>query len=307
MSGEESLTEEGELFAVDGAPDDVLDGDADSADSVEASRRHPKESSFRERNVSLLPDSWRVQLPTFDGPLDLLLHLIKLNELEIQDIPVALVCDQFHAYLQLMEELDLDIAAEFIYEAALLIQLKSRLLLPKPKSDEDEPEEDPREVLVQRLLEYQRLKEAAQELAEVERLRLGMWTRDAEPPKVSDDQEEAMDLGDLSLFDLMKALKTVLDRYDREHPPPMHLRGESYSVRDQVHRLLQRLDPGRPLDLLDDLRSLSCRSEAVAAFLAVLELTKLSLLRLHQTESGELLLYRTTRETDAAELATIQG
>ena len=105
--------------------------------------------------VRLLPESWRVQLPVFEGPLDLLLHLVRINEVDIKDIPVAKICDQFHEYLRLMEELDLDIAAEYIYEAALLIQLKSKLLLPRPKrADGTEIEEDPRQELVTRLLEY---------------------------------------------------------------------------------------------------------------------------------------------------------
>ena len=254
-----------------------------------------------------LPESWKVHLPVFEGPLDLLLHLIKVNEVDVYDIPVALICDQFHAYLSLMEELNLDVAGEFIYEAALLIQLKSRLLLPKPKVEEGEGEEDPRDFLVQRLLEYQRLKEAAQELGEVDRLRLGIWTRQADLPNLGSDPEEEVDLGDLSLFDLMAAFKRVLVRYDKEHPPAMHLRGESFSVRDQFNRLLGVLDPGRPYDLLDDLRLLTCRAEAIAAFLAILELAKLNLLRVHQTENGEIILYRTTREIQDDELEMIQG
>ncbi|MGH9363343.1 MAG: segregation/condensation protein A, partial [Thermoanaerobaculia bacterium] len=80
----------------------------------------------------LLPETWRVQLPVFEGPLDLLLHLIKLNRVEVTDIPVATICDQFHEYLRLMEELNLDIAGEYVYEASLLIHLKSKLLLPRP-------------------------------------------------------------------------------------------------------------------------------------------------------------------------------
>ena len=97
--------------------------------------------------TSALPESWRVDLPVFQGPLDLLLHLIKVNEVDIGDIPVALICDQFHEYLHLMEELNLDVAGEYIYEAAMLIHLKSKLLLPRP-GDEDESGEDPREELV---------------------------------------------------------------------------------------------------------------------------------------------------------------
>jgi len=263
---------------------------------------------------SLLPESWRIHLPVFEGPLDLLLHLIKINRVEISDIPVAVICDQFHAYLSLMEELNLDVAGEYIYEAALLIHLKSKLLLPRPTDADGEPieGEDPRQELVERLLEYRRLKEVAQSFAEVDRLRLGIFTRKPERQPAWKTEPEApegadLDLGEVSLFDLLGALRSVLGRYDREHPPPLQLSLESYSVRGQLDRLLALLDPLRPFDMLDDLRHLSCRSEAIAAFLAVLELARLSLVRLHQTGSGELLLYRTTRELDAADLEAIQG
>ena len=146
----------------------------------------------------LLPASWRVQLPVFEGPLDLLLHLIRINKVEITDIPVAVVCDQFHEYLRLMEELDLDIAAEFIYEAAVLIQIKSKLLLPQAGRGADEPGEDPRHELVSRLLEYRRLKEAAQALAEVDRVRQGVWTRKPAPWK-PEGVEEDVEVRDLDL------------------------------------------------------------------------------------------------------------
>jgi segregation and condensation protein A len=253
----------------------------------------------------LLPEDWRVQLPVFEGPLDLLLHLIRINQVDIIDIPVATICDQFHEYLRLMEELDLDIAAEYIYEAALLIQLKSKLLLPRTQRVEGEPEEDPRQELVQRLLEYRRLKEAAQALAEVDRLRQGVWTRRRQDWRPA--EEEQVDLEEISLFDLLSALRGVLDRYDREHPEPVLLPGESFPVRGQFDRLLAALEPGRPYDLLEDLRSRSCRAEAISAFLAVLELARLSLVRVHQSAGGEISLYRTTRELGAEELEAIQG
>jgi len=255
---------------------------------------------------ALLPESWRVRLPVFEGPLDLLLHLIQINEVEITDIPVATICDQFHDYLGLMEELNLDIAGEYIYEAALLIHLKSKMLLPRsPQRPGEEPEEDPRQELVERLLEYRRLKEAAQSLAEVHRLRQGIWTRDAPPEADPGGDGEAVDLGDVSLFDLLAALRTALDRYHREHPPPYHLRGESFSVGGQLRRLLAAMRRGRPYDLIADLRDRSCRSEAVAAFLAVLEMARLNLVRLHQTEGRDILLYRTTRDASAEELEAI--
>jgi segregation and condensation protein A len=248
-----------------------------------------------------------VRLPVFEGPLDLLLHLIQINEVEITDIPVATICDQFHEYLHLMEELNLDIAGEYIYEAALLIHLKSKMLLPRPpRRAGEEPEEDPRQELVERLLEYRRLKEAAQSLAEVHRLRQGIFTRDAPPEAdLAAEEEGAIDLGDVSLFDLLAALRTALDRYHRENPPPYHLRAETFSVGGQLRRLLAVLHAGRPYDLIADLRDRSCRAEAVAAFLAVLEMARLNLVRLHQTEGGAILLYRTTREASAEELEAI--
>jgi len=255
---------------------------------------------------SLLPETWKVHLPIFEGPLDLLLQLCKLNRVEITDIPITRVCDQFHEYLDLMDELNLDIAGDYIYVAALLIHLKSRSLLPRQKTVSGEPEEDPREDLVQRLLEYRRLKEAAQSLAEVDSVRRDVWGRVGRP-EVPESDEQTWDIGDVSLFDLLAALKETLDRYDREHPPPIRLSGETFSVRQQFERLLKSLIPGRPYDFLDDLRSRSCRAEAVAAFLAVLELARLHLIRAHQTESGELLLYRTTRDLQRHELEAIEG
>ncbi len=251
-----------------------------------------------------LPAAWRVELPAFEGPLDLLLHLIRVNEIEITDIPVALVCDQFQAYLARMEELNLDIAADYIYEAAYLIQLKSRLLLPRPEAAGGD-DEDPRQELVERLLEYQKLKEAARSLAEIHSLRRAVWTRPEQD--IHPDQEGGIDLGDVSLFDLLESLRTVLVRYDREHPPPLQMRGESFSTRGQIDRLLAAMDRGRPVDLIDDLATRSCRAEAVAAFLAVLELARLRLVRLHQTEAGSVLMARTERALDDEELAAITG
>jgi segregation and condensation protein A len=280
-----------------GAPEAPEAPEGDGAGEASASAGEP---------AALLPEAWRVQLPIFEGPLDLLLHLIKLNKVEITDIPVATICDQFHAYLGLMEELNLDIAGEYIYEAAVLIHLKSKMLLPRPAKAEGEPEEDPRQELVDRLLEYRRLKEVAQSFAEVDRLRMGIWTRKPQPlPAAPEEEDQVIDLGEVSLFDLLSALKTALLRYDREHPPPLQLSGEVYSVRGQFDRLLGELDAGRPYDLVTDLKTRSCRAEAIATFLAVLELARLNLVRVHQTESGDILLYRTTRELGADEREAI--
>jgi segregation and condensation protein A len=260
-------------------------------------------------NTGSLPETWKVRLPIFEGPLDLLLHLIKVNEVEITDIPVAMICDQFHHYLELMEELSLDVAGDYIYMAAYLIHLKSKMLLPRPKTvDGKEIEEDPREDLVERLLEYRRLKEAAQTLAEVDSVRRGMWPRHSdEIHRIAKEELPELDLGEVSLFDLLSTFKKVIERYEREHPEPIMLRGETYSLRNQLERLVSTLRPGKPYDLVDDLRCLSCLAEAIAAFLAVLEMARLNLVRIHQTDEGSILLYRTTRELMQAELEAIQG
>jgi segregation and condensation protein A len=280
---------------------------AEGSPATDATDPDASLEEFRKTHRSLLPESWRVRLPVFEGPLDLLLHLIRVNRVEITDIPVALICDQYHEYLDLMEELDLDIAGEYVYEAALLIQLKSRMLLPQPRVEPgEEPPEDPRQELVRRLLEYQRIKEAAQTLAEVDAVRRGLWTRLPQPFADRADDEE-MDLGDVSLFDLLTTFRKVLDRYQREHPEPMVLHGETFTVRQQIDRLLARLAAGRPLSLLDDLLALSCRAEAIAAFLAILELGRMQLVRLVQLDGGDILLHRTERELVAEELEAIGG
>ena len=239
--------------------------------------------------------------------MELLLELIKVNEVEITDIPVALVCDQFHEYLELMEELDLDIAGEYIYEAALLIQIKSRILLPRTPREGEEEEGDPRMELIRRLLDYEQLKDAAITFAETDSVRSGMWARSVPIPDLVEPGERELDLEEVSLYDLLVAFRTALSRYTREHPEPLHLRGESYSIRDQIERILGRSEPGRPLDIVDDLLALSCRAEAVAAFLALLELSRMQLVRLHQTKDGAILLYRTSRAAEREDIEAIQG
>lgn len=256
---------------------------------------------------SLLPESWRVKLPVFEGPLDLLLHLVKANEVEITEIPVVKICDQFQEYLRLMEHMDLDIAGEYIFEAAMLINLKSKLLLPQTV-DEEGAAEDPRQELVDRLLEYQKLKEAAQNFAEIYEMRRGVWTRQpGDLARLSRPDDDSVDLEEVSLYDLISAFKTVIVRYDRENPPPFHVNLDSFTIRDQIERLVREIVPRRPMDLIDDLRARSCRAEAVSTFLAILEMLRMSLVRLHKTQKGSLLLYRTAREVSRDELEAIRS
>ena len=125
--------------------------------------------------------AYKVTLPSFHGPLDLLLHLIRKHEVDIHDIPILLITEQYNAYLDAMTELDLDVAADYIYMAALLINIKSRMLLPRDESAEGGAGEDPRKELVDRLLEYQRFRAVAESFAELDVLRMGMWSRPRVP------------------------------------------------------------------------------------------------------------------------------
>jgi segregation and condensation protein A len=248
-----------------------------------------------------------VALPIFEGPLDLLLHLVRLNRVEVTEISVTTICDQFHEYLDLMEELDLDIAAEYLYEASLLVHLKSRLLL--PRNEELAPEDDPREGLVQRLREYQRMKEAARSLGEIHRHRLGMMARgdrDVKALRSSDEGGDELDMGEVSLYDLLNAFHQVLRRHELENPQPLTVQGVRYSVREQITRFLERLPRrGRARLLTDELALLANRREAIAAFLAVLEMARLRLLKLLAGDAGSVLIQRTGREISAEELEAV--
>src|SRR3954466_2802558 len=156
-------------------------------------------------------EAYPVRLQNFEGPLDLLLHLIKKNELNIYEIPIALITAQYLEYIDLMQEMNLDVAGEFLVMAATLIHVKSRMLLPRPDPTQEDPEEDPREALMRRLLEHQRFKAAAELLHEKEIQRSAQWLRpdDRVTAVIGDAPEPEIDI---DLFSLMAAFRQVLER-----------------------------------------------------------------------------------------------
>ncbi|HEY2324868.1 MAG TPA: segregation/condensation protein A, partial [Thermoanaerobaculia bacterium] len=159
-------------------------------------------------------NGYKVTLPAFQGPLDLLLHLIKKNEVDIYDIPILLITQQYNQYLEAMEQFDLEVAADFVYMAAVLINIKSKMLL--PRDENADPAEDPRKELVDRLLEYQRFKAVAETFAELDVVRMGMWQRP--PTKLPGTDASEIDMSEVSLFDLIDAFRTALNRYKEAHP-----------------------------------------------------------------------------------------
>ena len=245
-----------------------------------------------------LVQPYPVHLPQFDGPLDLLLHLVRKDQLDLRDLPVAEVCRQYHAYIVLMTELDLEVAGEFLYVEALLLQVKSQMVLPRTAEAEGEPGEDPREELVRRLLEYRRYKAAAEQLHEVEVERLGLWARPTVAPASPSPEEDEVDLSEVSLFDLLSFFRGTLDRYRAAHPPAMEIAHQRFSIKGKMGEMLSLVpNAGISAPLSEIFKGLSGRAEAIATFLALLELLRLLIVRCRQAEEfAEIYLERTDED-----------
>jgi segregation and condensation protein A len=243
-------------------------------------------------------NAYRVVLPTFEGPLDLLLHLIQKHELDILDIPIGFVAQKYGEYLRMMQELSIDIASEYLVMAATLAYIKSRSLLPPDptQADEeiaDEEEEDPRLELIRRLLEYQKYKHAAEELGS--RSVLG---RDVFPRGIAIDASvEPAPLAPLSLFRLVDAFQDVLKRAKRVEEHQIDF--ERISISDRIgtiNELLAKQGSLRFEELFVDDRT---RAEMIVTFLALLEMTKLRMVHLRQDDSlGPIVVELRVREDD---------
>ena len=211
-----------------------------------------------------------VQLQIYEGPLDLLLHLIKQNELSIADIPIASITEQYLEALELMQGLNLDVSGEYLVMAATLLHIKSKMLLPPDEEDEDDDDEpgDTKEELIRRLLEYERFKNAARELEDRDILNRDVFVRQDRSERVTDVSFEQ-----LSVFDLMSALQRVLERYPG---PSVHtVVQETVSVRERMTYILDELHH-RPSVLFQELfDSARSRMDVVVTFLALLELIRI--------------------------------
>jgi segregation and condensation protein A len=217
-----------------------------------------------------------VAIAAFNGPLDLLLHLIRVNEVSITDIPIFEITEQYTAYLDAMRELDLDVASEYVALAAELIYIKSKMLLPRAPGEETA---DPRADLAQRLLEYEKFKRSAETLHAIDTLRGGIWSRPPSEIPRGDGSEESLDV---SLFDIIESFRRATENYRLAHPPALAIHQLRFSVGDKMIELLERLDAARTMPLLEFLGQMRYRAEAVTAFLACLELIRLGVARAFQ-------------------------
>jgi segregation and condensation protein A len=240
----------------------------------------------------------KITLQSFEGPLDLLVHLIKKNQVNVYDIPIAVVTEQYLQYLDIMQELNLDLASEFLVMAATLIHIKSRMLLPRPDpSLLDEPEEDPRDALVRRLLEHQKFKAAAELLHDRETLRSAQWPRPDSRLEELVGEEYEPEL-EVDLFGLLSAFKLVLERA-RERPP-IALPPEQVSIESRIDQLLERLSETEACGFEDLFEDVATRGDMVVTFLALLEMIRLKLIRVFQAgQIGPIRIYKRARPKDA--------
>jgi segregation and condensation protein A len=242
---------------------------------------------------------YEVKLVNFEGPLELLLHLIKKNEINIYDIPIALITQQYIEALDLMKSLNLAIAGEFLVMAATLIHIKSKTLLPPSEVEEGLEEGDPRQELVWRLLEYQKFKDAAEQLEERESLWREIFRR--EPSPSPELLPEEIPLVDVTLYDLLDALKNVLLRLP-DNKKLFQVTADELSVKDRMQFLMERMENTESL-LFDELfEGVLTRNAVVVTFLALLEVIRLGLIQVLQGDiCGPLRLLKTKNLSAEAE------
>ena len=252
-------------------------------------------------------DGYAVKLSIFEGPLDLLLHLIRQNEVDITDIPIARIAEQYLHTIELMDELNLDVAAEYLVMAATLALIKSRMLLPD-ESHEEEDGIDPRADLVRRLLEYQRFKEAADTLSKRRLLGRDVFSVIGPGPEKTPDGEREIEVG---LFELVAAFRDVLDE-SKMLTLQHEVETENVTVRDRMLVVMDLLEVNESIEFTRIFESdagdrMATRPVLVATFLAVLELARLSALRIYQglsargTPEGLIRIRRSTLTADDPE------
>jgi len=235
---------------------------------------------MNEHPIRAVDGQYVVSLQVFEGPLDMLLYLIRKHELDIFDIPIGFITQKYLEYLNLMQEMNLDLASEFIEMAAQLAYIKSRMMLPaEPGADDDsgqEPGPDPREELVRALLEYQKYKTAAEQLAALPRAGRDTFT----PPLIAVDDGER-DLAPPGLFALMDALQKVFDRIGAGDGT-REISVTRISISARIAQIYDALRLRKRMPFLDLFDGHAARGDVVITFLAILEMTKLGLTRLHQ-------------------------
>ncbi len=229
------------------------------------------------QDLYIPPYALQVFLEAFEGPLDLLLYLIRRQNIDILDIPIAEITQQYVQYIELMKELQLELAGEYLLMAAMLAEIKSRMLLPRPKTEEEE-EEDPRAELVRRLQEYERYKKAAQDISDLPRLERDTFVASADAP----ERKVVTQLPDITLKELLLAFHDVLKR--AEMFSNLHLQREPLSVRQRMSEVLSRIDANESTGFADLFDAEEGRMGVAVTFIAILELLKEAVIEVVQAD-----------------------
>ncbi|RWZ60218.1 segregation/condensation protein A [Halobacillus fulvus] len=236
--------------------------------------------------------SYQVKVEGFEGPLDLLLHLINRYEIDIYDIPVAQITDQYMHFIQTMKELELDVASEYLVMAATLLAMKSQMLLPNTSMEdvEEEPEEDPREDLMRRLIEYRKYKQAAQELKDKELDANRIYTRP--PMNVEDSGEEEIQNkpGEASIYDMIQAMSNLLKRAKHQAPQEAKVERDEIPIQLRMEEILDHIKVKKEGVPFNQLFVQKTRSHIVVTFMALLELMKSNDIRCVQKEHFDELI-----------------
>jgi segregation and condensation protein A len=230
------------------------------------------------KDLYIPPQALEVFLEAFEGPLDLLLYLIKRQNLDILDIDVSEITEQYMRYVELMDAMQFELAAEYLLMAAMLAEIKSRMLLPRSSEVEDD-EEDPRAQLIRRLQEYERFKKAAEDIEELPRLERDTWVATANPPDLNRSRPDP----DVDMRELLLALGEVLRRADMFESH--HIQREALSTRERMSQVLEKLAGQQFVPFVALFSAQEGRLGVVVTFLAVMELIKESLVEIVQTEN----------------------
>ena len=269
---------------------------------VEAERRRRRrawEQVVVPKDYMPAPESneiiYQLDLDAFEGPLDLLLFLIRRHQIDIFDIPMSFICERYLEYMDRMKDLNIDVAAEFMFMAAELLHIKSKMLLPQPEELEDDEETDPRADLVRRLLEYQKYKEAAEAIARFEWL--GRDTFGREPEKIPIDRG-ALPLREVGVFALIEAFDTILQK---KRPELLHqVMMEEVSIAERLRSFVQKLAGKDQVRFEEMLGVVHTRIDIVVSFLAMLEMTKMRMLSIYQSLEGALYLSPRFKDVETA-------
>lgn len=226
-----------------------------------------------------MEDIYKIKLPVFEGPLDLLLHLIRDNKIDIYDIPIAFITHRYLEYIKMMKELDLEIAGEFLVMAATLIYIKSRVLLPPDEDAAEDETEDPRLELVHRLLEYQTYKDGASILRERESEWQNIFAREQLPDDEEHSEPAELSLMDINIFDLLGAFKKILDMAPDQ---VITITREALTIKDKIALIVESIENQESMRFEDLFKSDVTKQQLIVTFLALLEILRLGLARVYQ-------------------------